>query len=320
VIEKGANPGSSETASDPQTRHSSRSIYLTTVLEHPDPIVPVALPTTDNNTAAKLDELAQALETEIARRQAAEEVLRETEQWFEQLTKNIGRFCWVTDLGKNRLVYISPGYEKVWSYARERSYFSPHEWLASLKVADLNEKLSHSPAEPAKHTKEREYQVVDSDGAMRWIRDRTFPIYDEGGKVVRLFGIAEDVTESKRIEETLLRNEWKTRALLSVIQDHVVRVRKDGTILEWHRPSAHNGTPVEIVGKPLSALLPAELTHEATQSIEHVLRTNEPRVVVGQLPLSGVLKRFQAHLAMSGTDEVLVVVRELVAEADPQSC
>ncbi|PYI81655.1 MAG: hypothetical protein DME26_19560 [Verrucomicrobia bacterium] len=315
MTEKPANLTSNQTAVASETRQAPRSIYLTTALEHADPAKTTSATRSGKRHVDEVAELKRTLENEIERREAAEETLRETEQWFEQLTKNIGKFCWVTDPNKKRLVYISPGHEKVWSYTRERSYFSPQEWLASLNVADLNEKLS-PPGHPAKATEDREYQVVDSDGAMRWIRDRTLPIYDDKGKLVRLFGIAEDVTESKRMEETLLRNEWKTRALLSVVRDQIVRVRKDGTILEWAGPGEQRGLLAGFVGKNVTELLPASLAAELIHSIEEVLRTNEPKTFAGEINPAGIRRAFEARLAVSGTDEVLAIVREVADEPE----
>jgi signal transduction histidine kinase len=39
---------------------------------------------------------------------------------------------------------------------------------------------------------------------VRWIRDRAFPIRDGSGRVVRIVGIAEDITERRRLEREIL--------------------------------------------------------------------------------------------------------------------
>jgi len=43
-----------------------------------------------------------------------------------------------------------------------------------------------------------EYRIVRPDGAVRWIRDRAFPVRDARGHVYRITGIATDVTEFDR--------------------------------------------------------------------------------------------------------------------------
>src|SRR5262249_17761052 len=46
-----------------------------------------------------------------------------------------------------------------------------------------------------------EYRVVRPDGSVRWVRDRSFPVQDAAGRVYRVAGIAEDITERRRLEE-----------------------------------------------------------------------------------------------------------------------
>src|SRR5207249_10623796 len=50
-------------------------------------------------------------------------------------------------------------------------------------------------------------RIVRPDGSVRWIRDRGFPVKDASGKVYRVAGVAEDITERKRVEMALQKNE-----------------------------------------------------------------------------------------------------------------
>jgi signal transduction histidine kinase len=47
------------------------------------------------------------------------------------------------------------------------------------------------------------YRIVRPDGSFRWIRGRAFPVRDESGKLIRVAGIAEDITERKEAVEQL---------------------------------------------------------------------------------------------------------------------
>src|SRR5260370_23061060 len=51
---------------------------------------------------------------------------------------------------------------------------------------------------------DEEYRIVRPDGTLRWIRDRAFPVRNEAGEVYRIAGIAEDITERKRLEREVL--------------------------------------------------------------------------------------------------------------------
>ena len=39
--------------------------------------------------------------------------------------------------------------------------------------------------------------------AVRWIRDRAFPVRDGNGQVIRVAGVAEDITERKHAADEL---------------------------------------------------------------------------------------------------------------------
>src|ERR1035438_5162525 len=48
------------------------------------------------------------------------------------------------------------------------------------------------------------YRIRTPDGQEKWIRDRAFPIRDQAGQLIRVVGIAEEITERKRHEEELI--------------------------------------------------------------------------------------------------------------------
>lgn len=51
-----------------------------------------------------------------------------------------------------------------------------------------------------------EYRIITRDGQVRWLQDHGYPVYDETlGRVVRIYGAAKDITESKIAEQLL----WK---------------------------------------------------------------------------------------------------------------
>ena len=53
------------------------------------------------------------------RTQKAELSLRESEERFRQVVENIEEVFWMSDLEKNKILFISSGYEKIWNETRE---------------------------------------------------------------------------------------------------------------------------------------------------------------------------------------------------------
>ncbi|TVR20448.1 MAG: PAS domain S-box protein [Anaerolineaceae bacterium] len=51
-----------------------------------------------------------------------------------------------------------------------------------------------------------EFRIITKSGEVRWLRDHGHPVYDEEqGRVIHIYGAAQDITERKRFEEQLQR-------------------------------------------------------------------------------------------------------------------
>ena len=122
--------------------------------------------------------------------------LATSDERFRQLAENIAEVFWMTEPDKNQMLYISPGYEQIWGRACKELYANPRSWLDAIHVDDLDRVLQAFPKQAA-GTYDEEYRITRPDGATRWIRDRAFPVRDASGKVVRVAGIATDITEEK---------------------------------------------------------------------------------------------------------------------------
>jgi PAS domain S-box-containing protein len=138
---------------------------------------------------------------DITDRKRAEEALRESEQRFRQIAESINEVFWMTDVEKNQMLYISPGYEKIWGRSCASIYEAPETWLDAIHAED-RERVSEAATTKQKAGEYHEvYRVIRPDGSTRWIRDRAFPIRDAEGRVFRVTGIAEDITTNRSLEE-----------------------------------------------------------------------------------------------------------------------
>ncbi len=131
-------------------------------------------------------------------------LLRESEEKFRQLADNITDVFWICSPDFATMHYISPGYETIWGRSMESLYANPHQWIESILPEERERAFAaFAPIMGNEAKMSVEYQISRPDGTIRWIHDRGFQVRDAAGKLVRLAGIASDITERKQTEESL---------------------------------------------------------------------------------------------------------------------
>ncbi len=75
-----------------------------------------------------------------------------------------------------------------------------------------------------------EHRLRRHDGTYRWFLSRAEPVRDDDGRVVRWFGTATDIDESKRLADELRAVRTLFRALVERGEDGLALVGADGTV------------------------------------------------------------------------------------------
>jgi PAS domain S-box-containing protein len=129
----------------------------------------------------------------------------------------------------------------------------------------------HAAVNEGRDSYESEYRIVrPSDGEARWIFGRGRVIRDRQGKVIRYAGVDIDVTERKQAELVALR-------LASIVEssdDAILSKDLDGIITSWNSGATRlfGYASEEILGKPVTVLLPEDRLHEEPGIIERIRR------------------------------------------------
>ncbi|MDZ7645225.1 MAG: PAS domain-containing protein [Woeseiaceae bacterium] len=160
----------------------------------------------------ELGELGEHINDMARQRQQDEEDLRKSEERFRQLTENIREVFWLTDPEKSRMLYVSPSYEETWGRSRDALYDDPLNWMDAIHPDD-RARVRAAASRQADGNYHEVYRIVRPDGGIRWISDRAFPVRDSDGRIYRIAGLAEDVTEHRRAE-IALRERMKELACL----------------------------------------------------------------------------------------------------------
>ncbi|TCP34725.1 sensor histidine kinase [Sphingomonas sp. BK235] len=161
---------------------------------------------------------------DLTARKRAEAALRESEARFRQFGAASADALWVRDARDLRVEYASPAFERLYGLPVIEGETGALRRLTRLVLpADRRHALDAVRQVRGGATVACEYRVRRADdGALRWVRDTAFPLLDLEGRVHRIGGISEDVTEAKassdRLEVLIAELQHRTRNLLGVVR------------------------------------------------------------------------------------------------------
>lgn len=142
-------------------------------------------------------------EMEVHReRRQAEAALRESQEHFRELARNIGGVLWLIDCATQKMVYVSDSYERLWDHPVEPLFEHLDHFLDTVHPDDYD-RVCEVLAEAGWEGFNEEYRIQRMDGDVRWMHTRSFPIRDDAGAVYRIAGLSTDVTARKRLEDEM---------------------------------------------------------------------------------------------------------------------
>jgi PAS domain S-box-containing protein len=154
-------------------------------------------------------------------------------------------------------------------------------WTASVHPNDVNGLLSvwqgiMASGEPG----ESEARLRRFDGEYRWFLIRANPLRDESGKIVKWYGINTDICDRKRVEEELRSSEEKHRIIVEAANDAVVSMDDHGVIVLANPATTKmfGYELVEILGKPMTILMPESMRNLHENGYKRYLATGERRL------------------------------------------
>ncbi|MBN2380673.1 PAS domain S-box protein [candidate division WOR-3 bacterium] len=173
--------------------------------------------------------LQVAIETALYKHKT-EQRLKASEESFRQIAENIREVFWLTDWTENKVLYVSPAYEEVWGHSCESLIEKPGSWAEDIHPSDRDRVFEAFRTLAPIGRYDETYRIIRSDGSVRWIHDRAFPIHDRNGNVWRVAGISEDITKEKEAEEILRRARDELEAR---VKDRTAELREE--VLERKR-------------------------------------------------------------------------------------
>lgn len=215
------------------------------------------------NDITELKIAAAALRAEIAERKQVEATLQRSQDFLEQAGHIAGVGAWEVDLKAGQVR---------WTAEVHRIHGEPLDYVPTLEEGiSFYAPTSRPLIEAAVNTAivqgkgfDLELEIIRRDGTHRWVRTVGSAVCVDG-HAARLIGAFQDVTDRRRLTQSLAEQHELLRVTLHSIGDAVITTNADHDI-EWLNPAAERmtgWTSDKACGLPLTQVF--QVVNEATR-------------------------------------------------------
>ena len=214
---------------------------------------------------------------DITENQISEERIRQSEAHLAEAQRLAKLGSWNYDIKTDKLTWSEELYNVFGT--DKRTFNETHRSFLDL----IDEEDRGFALQTSRHTQETgepftiEYRITTPKGEKRIIRELGYGQTDDNGKVVRLFGTAQDITEQKKAEIDLKEAIVQLslfKAIVNSSDDAIISITLDGIITSWNRGAENifGYTSEEALCKSISILIPSDLKREETEIMTRIKR------------------------------------------------
>ncbi len=252
---------------------------------------------------------ALSIVRDISEQKRAEEALHQSQEQLEE-AQRIGRIgTWTYDIDSQKTTWS----KEIYAQAGVDPTVDPTLDLIKSLFKDFTPlRTALARAIETVEPYEIELEYVTVTGEPRWVFSVGNPIVEDG-RVVRLVGIQQDITERKNAENALRAEREHLYALYQAIPDTIIRLNREGVYLDY-KPSTYFKPyidPATTLGKTLFDNTPAEVAQRAHEHIEALFATGKMQQFENTLVIDGKVHHRENRWVKVGDDEVIAIVRDV---------
>jgi PAS domain S-box-containing protein len=131
---------------------------------------------------------------------------RQSEVRFQQMASNIREVFWMIDVQSKRALYVNDAYEAITGRSCQSLFDNPTSYQELIHADDRAHVLSKLDEATRTGRFDERLRILCTHGEVRWVHVRGFPVRNAAGKIFRLVGTAQEITEQKLAEDQVDKN------------------------------------------------------------------------------------------------------------------
>jgi PAS domain S-box-containing protein len=131
---------------------------------------------------------------------------RESQERFQQMATNIREIFWMIDVQSKRVLYVNDAYEAITGRSCQSLFQNPTSYQELIPADDRDRVVGRLDEATRTGQFNERFRIVCAHGEVRWVHVRGFPVRTAAGRVFRLVGTAQEITEQKLAEDEVAKN------------------------------------------------------------------------------------------------------------------
>jgi PAS domain S-box-containing protein len=210
----------------------------------------------------------------------AELSLRESEQRFQLASWATKDVVWERNFSTN-IISWNDSLRKLFHYSSNEIEPTVDWWQDHIHPADRIKVIDsiQIATERWENFWSKEYRFRQVDGTYADIFDRGYILYDKQGKPVQMIGAMADVSERKRMEEALEKEEYLLNTLLDNAPDYIYFKDTESRFIKTSRSHAKAfglSDSAQAIGKTDFDFFSEEHARPAFEDEQEIIRTGQP--------------------------------------------
>lgn len=228
----------------------------------------------------------------VTNRELYEEVIKETESRFKNITDAIPIMIWVSD-HNNHVIYSNNATKEFYGMGLE-GIESPQEFEKFIHPDFLHLASTEWEKRLEKHQPlDFEFRVKNKEGEYRYLRQVAIPRHLENGQFLGFVGASFDLTNEYNYKIELEDDKRRFELVMNSSLDAIICMNLDGVITLWN-PQAEKifeWKEQEVIGKRMSdVIIPQQYREAHEKGLKHYLKTGEQKVLNRVVQINGIKK------------------------------